>query len=148
MPNLLGELSEDFTDEAGTPLAVTVSGAQCHNMKMAGPTLQALPADRPWPTKKAPQHLPANNAYSYAQVEALVGAWGYTAYIRSRGEETAARACVPGYRARQWVVERTQSWMNRFRKLLIRLEQKVENYLALLHLACAYLTASIPGISG
>ncbi|MDX2212131.1 MAG: IS5/IS1182 family transposase, partial [Leptolyngbyaceae cyanobacterium bins.302] len=32
---------------------------------------------------------------------------------------------------------RTHSWMNRFRRLLIRWEKKPENYLALIHLACA-----------
>ena len=30
-----------------------------------------------------------------------------------------------------WVVERTHSWINRFRRLLIRWEKKSENYLAM-----------------
>lgn len=47
---------------------------------------------------------------------------------------------IPGYRARRWVVERTHSWLNRFRRLLIRWDKKLENYLALLHLACAWIT--------
>jgi transposase len=34
--------------------------------------------------------------------------------IRSRGEENIK---IPGYRARRWVVERTHSWLNRFRRL-------------------------------
>ena len=49
---------------------------------------------------------------------------------------------------RRWVVERTQSWLNRFRKLLIRFENKVHNYLALLPLACAYITARTAGVLG
>ncbi|MBV9282001.1 MAG: transposase, partial [Chloroflexi bacterium] len=36
-------------------------------------------------------------------------------------------------------VERTHSWMNRFRRLLIRWEKKVDNYLGFLHLACAWI---------
>jgi len=36
-------------------------------------------------------------------------------------------------------MERTHSWLNRSRRLLIRWEKKVENYLAFLHLACAQL---------
>ena len=44
--------------------------------------------------------------------------------------------------------ERTQWWMTRFRKLLIRFERKVQNYLALLHLACAYITARSAGGCG
>ena len=35
---------------------------------------------------------------------------------------------------------RTHSWMNRFRCPLIRWEKKKENYLAMVHLACAWIT--------
>ncbi len=41
--------------------------------------------------------------------------------------------------ARRWVVERTGSWHNRFRKLLVRWEKKAQNYLALVHLACCFI---------
>lgn len=44
-----------------------------------------------------------------------------------------------GYRARCWGVERTHSWFNRFRRLLIRREKKVAKYTVMLHLACAYI---------
>jgi hypothetical protein len=37
---------------------------------------------------------------------------------------------------KQWVVERTDSWHNRFRKLFTRYEKKVENYLGLVQLSC------------
>jgi putative transposase len=37
------------------------------------------------------------------------------------------------------VVERTHSWLNRSRRLLVRWEKKTQNYLAFLHLACAQL---------
>jgi transposase len=42
-------------------------------------------------------------------------------------------------RSVRWVVERTHSWLNRSRRLLVRWEKKAENYLAMLHLACAQL---------
>ena len=41
--------------------------------------------------------------------------------------------------ARRWVVERTGSWHNRFRKLLIRREKETQYYLALVHLACCLI---------
>ena len=44
------------------------------------------------------------------------------------------------YRPRRWVVERTHSWLNRFRKLLVRFDKRVESYQALLELACALIT--------
>jgi putative transposase len=43
-------------------------------------------------------------------------------------------------RARRWVVERTHSWMNRFRAILVRWDKKLSNNIAGLHLACAYIT--------
>jgi len=46
------------------------------------------------------------------------------------------------------VVERTHSWFNRFRRLLIRWEKKVANYTALLHLACAYITLRAAAVMG
>ena len=39
---------------------------------------------------------------------------GYTAHIRTRGEEAQEKREVPGYRARRWVGERTHAWLNRF----------------------------------
>ena len=45
-----------------------------------------------------------------------------------------------GYRAHRWVVERTHSWLNRFRRLLVRWEKWAHTYIAMLHLACGLIT--------
>jgi putative transposase len=74
--------------------------------------------------------------------------FGYTAHIRPRGEEATAIKREVGYQARRWVVERTHSWLNRFRRILIRWEKKPENYLAMLHLACALITFRAAGLPG
>jgi transposase len=58
-------------------------------------------------------------------------------HICKRGEEEynngnkikKRRRRIAKYRARRWVVERTNSWHNRFRKLFTRYEKKEENYL-------------------
>ena len=81
-----------------------------------------------------------DKGYDYPDTRQLVSEWGYTARIKARGEEVEAKKKVPGYRSRRWVVERTHSWMNRFRRLLVRWEKKVENYLAMLHFTCALIT--------
>jgi putative transposase len=60
---------------------------------------------------------------------------GLTGHIRTRGEEIADKAIVPGWRARRWVVEASHSWLNRSRGILIRWSKKDENHLALLQLA-------------
>jgi putative transposase len=86
--------------------------------------------------------------YDYPEVHEVVAEWGFTAHIRPRRAEADPQPQTPGYRARRWVVERTHSWMNRFRRLLIRWEKKVENYVALLHFACAWITFRAAGVFG
>jgi len=63
----------------------------------------------------------------------------YQPHVRSRGQERLEKEIIAGYRARRWVVERTHSWLNRSRRILVRWEKKAENYLAFLHLAYAQL---------
>jgi putative transposase len=68
-------------------------------------------------------------------VRELVAERGYTAHLRSRGEEITLKLRTPGWRARRWVVEACHSWLNRNRALLIRWSKKDANHLALLQLA-------------
>jgi len=132
----------------GIPLAVAVAGANRHDMKLAEPTLESIVIERPKPTKKHPQNLCLDKAYDFPEVDELVADWGYTGHIARRGVDQSKRKRIPGYRARRWVVERTNSWMNRFRRLLIRWEKKKENYVAMLHIACAWITYQQAGIFG
>jgi len=64
-----------------------------------------------------------DKGYDFIDIRELVEEYGYTAHIRRRAEENIK---IPGYRARSWVVERTHSWLNRFRRLLIRWEEKIK----------------------
>ncbi|MDB6121584.1 MAG: Mobile element protein, partial [Pedosphaera sp.] len=60
----------------------------------------------------------------------------------------AAKRQEPNGRARRWVVERTGSWLNRFRRLLVRWEKKAANYPGMLGLACACITFQQAGLFG
>ena len=44
---------------------------------------------------------------------------------------------------KRWVVERTNSWHNKFRKLFTRYEKKVENYLGLVQFSCCIIIYKI-----
>lgn len=129
-----------MTEGAGVPIGLAVSGANTHDKWLVEPTLKSLAIERPAPTVRQPQYLCMDKGYDYVDIRELVAEWGYTAKIKARGEEQAERKNVPGYRARRWVVERTHSWLNRFRRLLIRWEKKSDNYTAFLHFACAWIT--------
>jgi putative transposase len=131
-----------LTEGAGIPLAVVVDGANRHDMKLLAATLDGIVVARPEPTAEAPQHLCLDAGYDYEAVREQAAARGYVAHIRPRGEERALKAAEPGWRARRWVVERTHSWLNRSRRLLVRWEKRPELYLAFVHLACAQLIFS------
>src|SRR5215467_8974515 len=114
--------------------------------KMLQATLESLPIERPTPEE--PQHVCLDKGYDYDEVRELGKEFGYTLHIRPRNEEAQALKRQVGFKARRWVVERTHSWMNRFRSVLIRWDKKVENYLGLLHLACACITYRATGLLG
>ena len=117
-------------------------------MKLTRPTLETFIVDRPTSTEGVPQNLCLDKGYDYPEVGELVAEFGYTVHIRSPGEEKWQKKRLPGYRAHRWVVERSKSWLKRFRRLLIRWEKKVENHLAMLHFACAWITFRAAGVFG
>jgi putative transposase len=136
-----------LTEGHGVPIGLAVSGANTHDMRLVEETLLSVPIEVPNPDDAA-QHLCLDKGYDYDDVRRTVAEYGYTAHIPSRREEPARRRKLPGYRARRWVVERTHSWMNRFRRLLIRWEKKADNYAAMLQLASAFITYSAAGVLG
>ena len=56
-----------------------------------------------------------DKGYDFNEVRRTLDEFGFTAHIRSRGEEAQAIKKEAGFKARRWVVERTHSWLNRFR---------------------------------
>ena len=130
------------------PVGVVVAGANRPDMKLVRATVDSVVVKRPHPTKKRPQGLCLDKGYDYAEVRATVREFGFTAHIRARGEEAQALKRHAGCRARRWVVERTHSWMNRFRRVLIRWDKKVDNYRAFLHFACALIAFRASGLFG
>ena len=133
-----------LTEAAGLPVGLEIEGANRHDMTLVADTLASVPQaieDKRLAHLRVgtcEQGLCLDAGYDYQEVYDLVWKFGYTAHIRSRGEEKKAKEA--GKKARRWVVERTHSWLNRYRRLLIRWEKKGRNYLALLHFACALIT--------
>lgn len=125
-----------LVDGRGIPLALTLSGANMHDKWMLAPTLDAVPLRAgPWPRR--PQHCCLDKGYAFRDCEASLRQRHIEPHIRQKGEP-ALLGCVRG-RPRRWVIERTNSWHNRFRALLVRWEVKSRNYLALVQLASALI---------
>ena len=91
------------------------------------------------------QHLCLDRAYSSKSIEKEIIKRGYVPHIpykRKRGQmkkEKTNQKQYPSAKNKRWVVERTNSWHNRFRKLFTRYEKKVENYLGLVQLSCSII---------
>jgi len=111
------------------------SGANTHDIKLLVETLDSIIIQRPQPSDDHPQNLCLDAGYVGAQN--AVEERGYIPHIRPRGEEKKEIERNPDFKARRWVVEVAHSWINRFRKLLVRFEKKDANYRALLCFACA-----------
>ena len=143
-----GSKKSVLTDAQGGPLGAVVAAANVNDHLLLEATIEALVVERPQPSAERPQHLCLDGGYNNEPSREVAARHRYTAHIRPRGEEAQAIKREVGYKARRWVVERTHSWMNRFRRLLIRWEKKPENYLAMLHLACALITFRAAGLPG
>lgn len=137
-----------LTDAAGVPLSLVIEGANRHDMKLMRATLEAILIPRPAPTPAQPQGLCLDQGYDYGEVRDLVQAFGFTAHIRARGAEAQALKRDASFKARRWVVERTHSWLNRFRRIFIRWEKRADTYLAMLHVACGIITWRATGLLG
>src|SRR5260221_3188921 len=98
-----------LTDGVGIPLALVVAGANRHDVRLLSATLDGLVISRPEPTEEQPQHLCLDAAYDSTPVYQELLARHYQPHVRSRGEEKREKEFIPGYRARRWVVENTQS---------------------------------------
>jgi len=128
----LGTKRHILTDQKGIPLSASITGANTHDMKAAIDTLDSVIVKRP----SYEQNLCLDKGYDFPEIEKETTKRRYIPHIRHRGEE---RFIELTYSAKRWVVERTNSWYNRFRKLLVRYEKKSENYLSLVYIACCII---------
>jgi len=136
-----------LTDGRGVPLGVAVSGANAHDQTLVNETLRSIPIRRPKPTPRKRQHLCGDKGYDAESVRRAARRRGYTVHIPRKGDDRTPRKHPHG-RARRWVVERTHSWTNRARRLLIRWDKKVSNYVGFLHLQFAIVALRTAGVFG
>lgn len=69
-----------LVNKQGLPLSIVVSGANTPDGQLLGPTLQAMPIDRPDP-QATPQHLCLDKAYSGEPYTTLAEDEGYTVHV-------------------------------------------------------------------
>jgi transposase len=126
-------------DARGVPLSLVVTGANRNDVSELAAVLDARVVEPAPSTEPEPENLCADAGYFGSPAEAVIREHGYEPHVRSRKAETEAKREYPDYRPRRWVVEVSHSWFNRFRKLLVRYEKTLRNYLALSQLAAAII---------
>jgi putative transposase len=121
----LGTKRHVLTDQIGDPLSAVITAANSHDMKAAAAdTLDSIIVRRrrPQARKYRRQHLCLDKGYDFPEIVQKVIKRRYMPHIRHRVEKKRKKQWHK--RKRRWVVERTNSWHNRFRKLLVRYEKR------------------------
>jgi transposase len=124
-------------DAQGIPLVVQLTGAHVHDSMVFAQLLDAIPALKgcgPGRPRSRPDKLHADKGYDYPTCRRACHARGIRPRIARRGMESKTRLG-----RHRWVVERTFSWWNRQRRLVIRYDRCAAHYEGFLHLACALI---------
>jgi putative transposase len=124
----------------GVPIGLVVAPANVNDCKLLEQTLTQLAARRPEPTPQHPQNVCLDKGFDFRFVEEVLTLLAFVGHIRRLGEETHAVARDPAPPPRRWKIERTGSWFNRFRGVLIRWCKKPVNHLAFCQAAAAVIT--------
>ena len=125
-----------MVDRGGLPLALTLTGANCHDSKALIDVVDAIqpvrqPRGRP---RKRPAKLHADKGYDFGRCCRDLRARPIAPRIARRGIESSKHLGK-----HRWVVERTFAWINQFRRLAIRYERHADLYRAFLVLAAAII---------
>ncbi len=125
-----------MVDRNGIPLAAQLSAANVNDISLFETMVEAIepikgPRGRP---RRRPAKLHADKAYEAKHGRQYLRRRGIGCRIARKGVESSER--LGRYR---WVVERTQAWLSRFRRLDVRYERRSAMHQAFLDLGCALI---------
>jgi transposase len=148
----LGTKRHILTDKDGIPLSAVISSASTHDINLVTDVVDnaVIARKRVRGKGRGIQHLCLYKGYKSVQEEQELIKRGYVLHIPHKKkkkvvkddieyEQTTAMSSHKKYSPKRWVVERTNSWHNRFRKLFTRYEKKAENYLGLVQFSCCII---------
>ena len=120
-------------DGAGFPVAVSVGSASPHEVRLVEETL-----DKRWVEAK-PERLIGDRAYDSDPLDERLAKQGVlliAPHKRNRRKPNTQDGRVLRRYRRRWKVERLFAWLQNYRRILVRYDRFLENYLAFIHLAC------------
>src|SRR5262245_21013080 len=124
-----------IADRHGLPVAVHVESATPHEVRLVKATVAQMMV------RKRPEHLVGDAAYESDQLDAELAQRGIeliAPHRRDRKHKTQDGRPLRRYR-RRWKIERLFAWLQNFRRIVVRYERYVENFLGMLHLACCLI---------
>jgi transposase len=128
-----------LADGQGTPLGIHVEAASPSEVKLLEPTLENLAQVN---LERQPERLIADRAYDSNAVRGLLEERGIEPIIPARRNNRKATH-QDGRKLRRykhrWIIERTNAWLQNFRRLTVRYERSVVVFTAIVHLVCALI---------
>jgi len=132
-----------LADGAGTPLGIHLEKATPSEMKLVEATLASVREKTGKWKQGKPRRLIGDRGYDSNPVRALLVKRGIEPIIPARSNNTVAthqdRRKMRRYK-RRWIIERSNSWLQTFRKLVVRYERSTKIFAAFVHMACALIT--------
>lgn len=124
-----------MVDRNGLPLVSMITGANAADCKFLLPLVDALaPLCVRQGKRYRPYKLHADKAYDSAALRQGLKDRFIIPRIARRGVESSGR--LGCYR---WVVERTNAWINQFRRLKVRYERRADIHQAFFTIGCALI---------
>jgi transposase len=122
-----------LTDASGVPLAVCAASASAHEVTLVETTLAGSFLD------EQPQRLIGDRAYDSDPLDAALRQRGIemiAPHRRNRKKPKTQDGRKLRCYKRRWKIERLFAWLGNFRRLVVRYERRVENYLGFVRLGC------------
>lgn len=120
-------------DSSGTPIAIHTASASPHELTLIEGTIEQRF------TEDLPERLIGDRAYDSDPQDAKLADQGIELIAPHRGNRSrpATQDGRPLRRfRRRWKVERLFAWLQNFRRLVVRYEYHLENFLGFVHLGC------------
>jgi transposase len=125
-----------LADGSGLPLAVHAASASPHEVTLVRETLASGFVG------EKPERLIGDRAYDSDPLDAALDAQGVE-MIAPHRKGRKKRRTQDGRKLRRykrrWKVERLFAWLGNFRRLVVRYEWRVENYLGFVRLGCVMI---------
>ena len=132
-----------LADGAGTALGIHLEKATPSEVTLLEATLKNGRIGGRRTNRRKPKRLIADRGYDSNKVRALLLKRDIEPIIPARSNNTVAThqdgRKLRRYK-RRWIIERTNSWLQNFRRLVVRYERSAAIFTALVHLACALTT--------